>query len=204
MLRKFVVCIISLCFGMSWAQAASLGQAELPTHKASLDLRLPDSTKQNLFTSDEAGYKVAMSPAFLSLGEQQSMEMTQGSTEMSEGGYEDRMFTANKIHKYLGIGSIGAALLAVISPKEEDGAHEAFAKTSAALGLGAVATGLVFHWEDIGIQGGFSDPDNLHALFAGLGALGLAAAASEGPESPHATYGSLGAISMMVGIKYTW
>jgi hypothetical protein len=95
-----------------------------------------------------------------------------------EEAFEEPWFNGNKAHKYLGIGSIALATLALLSPKEEDGAHEAFAKGAAALGGAAVASGLVVHWDDIANGGGLSDPDNQHAL---LGALGFALAVSEAP-----------------------
>jgi len=117
--------------------------------------------------------------------------------------YEERLVTANKLHKYLGIGSLGAAILTGISPKEEDGPHEAFGKTAAALGIGAVITGLLFHWEDIDLSNGFSDPDNLHLALTTLGTLGMASAVSEAPAG-HAGPGVGGAISMAIGIKMIW
>jgi hypothetical protein len=143
------------------------------------------------------------SPLFLASAQEQQ-KPNPLTHEAAEPEYKDRLFTPNKIHKYLGIGSIGAALLTVLMPKEEDGAHEALAKTSAVLGLGAVATGFGFHYEDLNMKAGFKDPDNLHALWAGLGAVGIAMAASTGPDTPHAAYGSLGAIGMMIGLKYNW
>jgi len=159
---------------------------------------LPEST---LVTD----FKSYQSSTLLLLASTQQSESSKTSTEGTEKTkYEDRMFTANKMHKYLGIGSVAAALLTVITPKEEDGAHEILAKTSALLGLGAVGTGFYYHYEDLNKKGGFNDPDNLHALWAGLGALGIAMAAVTGPDVPHATLGSLGAIGMIIGIKYNW
>ena len=117
--------------------------------------------------------------------------------------YEERLITANKLHKYLGIGSLGAAILTGAMPKEEDGAHEAFGKTAAALGIGAVITGLIFHWEDIDLGNGFGDPDNLHLALTTLGTLGMASAVSEAPAG-HAGPGVGGAISMAIGIKMIW
>ena len=117
--------------------------------------------------------------------------------------FKERMITANKIHKYLGIGSLGAAALTLIAPKEEDGAHEALGRTAAALGTAAVITGLTFHWDDIKLSNGFSDPDNLHMALTTLGTLGFLAAVSEAPE-PHGGVGGLGAVSMAIGIKMVW
>ncbi len=118
--------------------------------------------------------------------------------------FEEPWFNGNKAHKYLGIGSIALATLALLSPKEEDGPHEAFAKGAAALGGAAVASGLVVHWDDIANGGGLSDPDNQHALLSALGALGFALAVSEAPEAEHAGPGAVGFVAMAIGIRLTW
>lgn len=114
--------------------------------------------------------------------------------------YKDRLITANKLHKYLGIGSIGAALITTAMPKEEDGAHEALGKTAAALGVGAVITGFIFHWDEIDLGNGFSDPDNLHLALTTLGTVGFLTAVGEAPAG-HAGPELGGAASMAIGIK---
>jgi len=118
--------------------------------------------------------------------------------------YKDRLITANKLHKYLGIGSLGAALITGIMPKEEGGPHEAFGQTAAALGIGAVITGLIFHWDEIDLSNGFSDPDNLHLALTTLGTLGYVAAVGEAPDGGHVSPGVGGAVSMAIGIKMVW
>lgn len=117
--------------------------------------------------------------------------------------FEERWFTANKMHKYLGIGSIGAAALTLLAPKEEDGAHEFLGRTAAALGVGAVATGLTFHWDDFDLSEGFDNPDNLHMLLTTLGTLGFLYAVGNAPDT-HGGVGAASAIGMIVGIKMTW
>lgn len=125
-----------------------------------------------------------------------------------EQEYEDRWFTANKIHQYLGIGSLSLAVLSAIAPKPpkdnlDDGLHRDLANGAAALGGAALATGLMFHYDDI-FNNGFSDPDNLHALYTTLGVIGYALAIDEAPEGQHAGIGILGAVFMTIGIKMTW
>lgn len=122
--------------------------------------------------------------------------------------FEEDWLTANKIHKYLGIGSITLAILAALAtkpPKDnpDEGNHKNLAEGAALLGGAAVATGLIFHHDDI-FNYGVSDPDNLHATYATLGALGFALAVNDAPETQHVGYGVLGALLMTIGIKYTW
>lgn len=202
MFKYFITSLAAVTCFVASAQAAPNAQENTLEDQGYLNLELPGTAEHSFTKSSEI-----ISPVFLAAADDPSSSKM--SAMVSESGeqaieYEDRIFTANNVHKYLGIGSIGAALLTLLAPKEEDGAHEYLAKTSAVLGVGAVATGLVYHNEDISIDGGFKDPDNLHALWAGLGAVGIAMAASTGPDSPHATYGTLGAIGMIVGIRYTW
>ena len=120
------------------------------------------------------------------------------------GEFEEQWFTGSKAHKYLGLGSLGLAALAAISPKEEDGPHEYFAKGAAALGTAAVASGLTYHYGDLHFKQGFSDPDNLHALLGIIGTLGYIGAVSKAPEGGHGGLGVIGAISMAYAIKITW
>lgn len=129
---------------------------------------------------------------------------TSAMTKAEKPAYEERLFTANNLHKYLGIGSIAAAAGTVITPKEEDGAHEALARTAAGLGVAAVVTGLLFHWDDFDLSDGAGDPDNLHVMLTTLGTLGYLAAVSEAPEEGHAGFGGVGAIAMAIGIKMNW
>ncbi len=139
-------------------------------------------------------------PLLLASNDSMSMEAT---IKKDDVEYRDRMITANKLHKYLGIGSIAAAGLTVLMPKEEDGAHEAFGKAAAALGIGAIITGAIFHWDDINLSNGFKDPDNLHIALTTLGTLGFLNAVSEAPDT-HAGSGIVGGLSMAVGINMVW
>ena len=204
MVKKLMACIVTLCCAMSYAhagtQAGNTEQANSQNSPNYLNLGLTQSIDNYLEESDSTSKPVL----YLAANEEKLSSTMQPSDSSAASEYKDRMFTGNKIHKYLGIGSVGAALLTILAPKEEDGAHEYLAKTSAVLGLGAVATGLGFHYEDISMANGMKDPDNLHALWAGLGAVGIGMAAATGPDVPHAAYGALGTIGMMVGIKYTW
>lgn len=137
-----------------------------------------------------------------------------GGTAGDRARSHDRWFTLNKAHQYLGIGSlalVGAAVLA--SPEEDEGGagqdaggglHHNLAVAATALGAGAVATGLLFHWDDLDFRHPFRDPDTLHALFGGLGELGFVLAVNAAPAGGHAGAGVLGALSMALAIKLAW
>ncbi|HEY0633910.1 MAG TPA: hypothetical protein VGE00_00905, partial [Gammaproteobacteria bacterium] len=119
------------------------------------------------------------------------------------------LFTANKAHQYLGLGSIALATLALLSPKEEEGEgegglHGALATGAAIMGGAAVASGLVVHGEDVGLSYGMADPDNQHAVLATLGALGFIAAVAQGGEENHAAFGVAGYVAMAIGIRLNW
>lgn len=125
-------------------------------------------------------------------------------TTMTEEPFEESWFTLNKTHQYLGLGSLALATMALLAPKEENGPHEYFARGAAALGGAAVASGLVIHWDDIGLSLGIMDPDNQHALLGTLGALGFLAAVAAAPDEGHVAAGVGGFAAMALAIRLTW
>ena len=201
MLKSLLIFFLSLCYS-----ALAVAQDEIPLNYGSLNLGLPQEERA-----------INYDPFMLQPSQQDEIQLSAANTSASgnmamttekEPEFEEDWLTANKIHKYLGIGSLTFAILAAISPKPpkdnlDDGNHKEFAEAAAFLGGAAVATGLVFHYDDI-FNDGISDPDNLHALYATIGALGYALAVNQAPEAEHAGYGMIGALSMIIGIKYTW
>ncbi len=118
--------------------------------------------------------------------------------------FKEPAFSGEKFHQYMGLTTLGLVALTAVLPKEEDGPHE-MAGTAAAVMAGAtVANGLVYHWEDFDVEDGFSDPDNLHVMLGGIGALLMAAAVSQAPEGGHAGLGIGGGVAMATAIKITW
>ncbi len=199
--------IVGMCVALSQAHASDSSQLYVLSVQGTQDLNLLETYPQYSYTAGHgpAGLDLTLAQAdSATAGKAPGAELAEANDESLEDKYEYRMFTASKIHKYLGIGSVAAALLTLISPKEEDGAHEYLAKTSAVLGLGAVVTGFTAHYEDISLSNGFKDPDNLHALLAGIGALGITAAAATGPDDPHVGFGVVGLTSMLIGVKLQW
>jgi hypothetical protein len=115
---------------------------------------------------------------------------------------EAPMFGRNNMHKYLGLGSLGAAALTIVAPKEEGGAHEKLAEVAAVLGAAAIATGFYAHYDDLSWE--WSNPDTRHATYGALGVLGYLLAVARGGEGGHAAAGALGAVAMVTAIKITW
>lgn len=124
--------------------------------------------------------------------------------------------TGNKLHQYLGIGSLVAAGLAAVTAPEgegdgggggtedEKGFHHYAGWTAAGLAGAAVGTGLVFHLDDIRLRDGFFDPDNLHALLGILATTAYFVAVTSAPDSGHAGTGIAGAAAMLISIKLAW
>lgn len=132
------------------------------------------------------------------------------SSEGEERKWKPRRFTANKVHKYLGLGSLGAAALAGLTTgtasasDPNSGLHHYAATTAAALGGGAVLSGLVFHWGDYRLRDGLLDPDNLHALLGMAGTAGYAMALDSAPDSEHQDAGMAGMVAMLISIRIAW
>ena len=136
----------------------------------------------------------------------------------AEEDFRTPLFTPNRLHEYLGFGSLIAAGLAAATPPDDDedenggtsdgdkddGFHHNAAVTAAVLGGLAVATGFLFHHDDIGPSYGLGDPDNLHMMLGLLGTLGYATAVSKAPDEVHAAAGITGLASMAVAIKLEW
>lgn len=141
----------------------------------------------------------------MAAAEQDAASRVGMSSAPPESAFEEPMFSANKWHQYLGLGSLALAGLTVLAPKQEGkSAHHYLGVGAATLGGAAVVSGLTFHYKDLSLQHPFKDPDTLHALLGALGTLGYLLAVNDAPEDLHPTYGIMGAVSMAVAIKLTW
>ncbi len=156
-----------------------------------------DQPTYDLKSAYENSIVIAQAEAAAAVGKQ-------GGTAEMETPFEESAFTANKIHKYLGIGSLGLVGLALLAPKEDGNSlHHNLAIGAATLGVGAVATGLTFHYKDLNFKR-LTDPDTVHALLGTLAAACFLAAVSEAPESGHPALGIAGTVFMLTAVKVTW
>jgi len=139
-----------------------------------------------------------------------------------QASFEESYFTANKMHMYLGLGSLIAAGLAGVTAPDSEGTvvatqqsstnttHYYLATAAAALGGAAVVSGLILHLDDIQMDNGLMDPDTLHMVLGILGTAGYAYAISKapkiigGPSNGHAAAGMAGAALMATGIVLEW
>jgi hypothetical protein len=127
--------------------------------------------------------------------------------------FSEPWVSLNKTHEYLGVATILSAFATMATAPEcetncsnqTSGTHQSLGRTTRALALSAVVTGVAAHWDDIHLfEDGLKDPDTQHWLIAGTGALLLANAVSKAPARSHAGQAELGAALMLVGIKLVW
>lgn len=142
-----------------------------------------------------------------------------------EARFEESWVTGNKLHMYLGLGSMAAAIVAgvtapeapegvVVPPSQRKNArsttHHIAALTAAALGGAAIASGLMLHWDDITNSFGLTDPDILHLVLGLVGTAGYVYAITKGPKrvgdpsNGHSAAGILGAAAMATAITLEW
>lgn len=126
-------------------------------------------------------------------------------TDANAVEFRESWMTTNKLHQYLGLGSLAFAGLAAIAPKQDGKSpHHYLGLSAAYVGGAALASGLTFHYRDLSLRNAWRDPDNLHALLAALGVAGYLLAVNAAPDSSHPTYGIAGFASMALAIKITW
>jgi hypothetical protein len=160
------------------------------------------------------------SPAFLlAANEGDVLQGQAGVAPVAE--FKPPLISGRKVHQYLGLSTVAFAGLTILAaPEDEEGSsqtqprptsgttHTRLARTTAALAVATVMTGLIYHWDDFHLEDGYSDPDNQHALLAGTGALLLLYAVNKSANSSvptsHAGIAELGAVSMLAAIKLTW
>jgi hypothetical protein len=144
-------------------------------------------------------------------------------TEAPAAQFEPPWLSGRKAHQYLGLGTVMFAGLTMLAapedgcetncstqpPRQTSGTtHTRLARTTAALAVATVMTGLIYHWNDIHWEDPFTDPDKMHARLAAAGALLMLYAVEKSAHSSvptsHAGTAELGAAAMLVAIKLTW
>ena len=126
--------------------------------------------------------------------------------------FQTPWLTGNKLHQYLGLGTLALVGLTAISAPDNEGnttppttgTHQSLGRATAAMAAATVVSGLVMHWDDIYWEDSFFDPDKMHARLGALGALAMLYAVSIAPNSGHSSAGIAGGIAMGVAIKLTW
>jgi len=178
--------------------------AAAPVAAQTLDLGIPASTsgQQAPFVTNSS-MTSTLSLAANDAGAESAADSGLSFTADNEQ-YEGSWLTGSKAHQYMGLGALALVALAAVSPKEEGGAHEYFAKGATVLAAGAATTGFIYHWEDFHLKDGFTDPDNMHMMLGLLGTLAMVAAVSKAPEGGHGGAGLLGGVAMGVAVKMTW
>lgn len=148
-----------------------------------------------------------------------AQEAPQGTsaTMATPAQYEPPLWTTGNAHKYLGLGTLALVAATALAPKpgecesascppvvDTSGPHQTLGRAAAAMAAATVVSGLMFHWNDVHIADGLTDPDNLHALLGTAGALLMLAAVSTAPAGGHAGEGILGGVAMGAAVKITW
>ena len=138
--------------------------------------------------------------------------------------FQPPWMSGRKAHQYLGLGTVLFAGLTALTapgkgcdhncpsqqpPRQTSGTtHTRLARTTAALAVATVMTGLLYHWDDFHLEDGWKDPDNQHVMLASTGALLMLYAVNKSAKSAvpvsHAGTAELGAVAMVVAIKLTW
>jgi hypothetical protein len=99
--------------------------------------------------------------------------------------FEPPLFSGDKLHQYMGFTTLALVGLAAVTapgdnegavvqpaqPRQTNGTHAKLAKAAAAMAAFTVTSGLISHWNDINMEDGFTDPDNMHAMLGTAGAL---------------------------------
>ncbi len=146
---------------------------------------------------------------------------TPAASEFQPPPMAERTMSGRKAHQYLALTTVALAGLSALTapgeacqqncqqPRQTSGTtHTRLARATAALAIATVATGLVYHWNDIHWEDPFTDPDKMHARLAAAGALLMIYAVDKSANSSvpdnHADVAALGAVMMVVAIKLTW
>jgi len=201
---------LNLSIGIFLASLAGTGYS----YENSPDLSQPS---RNFYTQDTRAF-------LLAANESDDAKFKNTTKVVSPAAdFKPPLFSAGKVHQYLGIGTVVLAGLTALShpeeecegascptnqPREVNGSHARLAKATVAMAAATIATGLYAHWDDFNLADGLADPDNLHVLLAVTGAALMAYAVNLSANSAvpvnHAAIAEAGALGMVVAIKLNW
>jgi hypothetical protein len=132
-------------------------------------------------------------------------------------GFKEPWISGAKVHEYLGLATLASTIATSLTapdschsncsnqPAPTTGTHQTLGRTTGALALATVVTGLLFHWQDMHLlEDGLSDPDTQHWLLGGAGALIMADAIAKAPAKSHAAQAEAGAGMMLIAVKLAW
>ena len=173
-----------------------------------LNLALPSSNAKDLQSFILASNELSSS----------SNAMTNVASAKPNPTFQESWLSAGKVHEYLGLGTLLSVIATSLTAPDGNcnsncanqqnqttGTHQSLGRATRVLALSTVATGLMFHWDDMHlIDDGLKDPDTQHWLLGGTGALILANAVSKAPARSHSGQAELGAAMMLVAVKLTW
>ncbi len=207
--------------GIFLALAAGLAHADEPV----LEVGVSKDAAIFQTSNQQAAYPYLLAQNDAATGAVPSAPAAAAAVSAKPAEFKEPIFTLNKTHKFLGISTIAAAAATMLTapgescetncpppsqqpPRNRTGTHAKLARATVALATATIVTGILAHWDDIHLDNGITDPDNLHALLGITGAFLMEKAVnrSAGSAVPvaHAGEAELGALLMVVGIKMVW
>lgn len=219
-LNSSIITAFIALFAALTAQVAEAATAvatdELPALAGSYSRNIGPNRNNLRFTDTQ--------PYMLALNEATVVDGKTAGAESANAKFEPPLFSSSDAHKYLGIGTVlFAGLTAMAAPEEgcehncttplpprqtSGTTHTRLARTTAALAVATLTSGLLVHWDDFHFEDGITDPDNQHMLLGTTGALMMLYAihksANSSTQTSHAGIAELGGVAMAVAIKLTW
>jgi len=197
----FSYCAAGLCLALLTGMAKA--------DESELKLSLPPDMSH---AKDLQSYMLASNDTGSSTAKMNTASIKAGSE------FKQSWLTRNKVHEYLGLGTIVSALATALTAPDGEckanctnqqaqtsGTHQSLGRATRTLALSTVASGLISHWDDMHLlDDGLRDPDTQHWLLGGAGALILANAVGKAPAQGHSGQAELGAAMMIVAVKLAW
>lgn len=183
-----------------------------------------DIVRDIAFPSLTSSYTNGSKSYMLALNEAEIVQKDSTATPVAQlAEFKPATFSGSNAHKYMGLSTVALVGLTMLTapgegceqnctgqqpPRQTNGTHAKLAKAAAFMAAATVATGLLYHWDDFHMEDGWTDPDNMHVMLGGAGALLMMYAVNKSAKSSvptsHAAIAELGGVAMAVAIKLTW